>query len=61
MEKLLRSIWQDEVGQDLAEYAMLVVLIAVAVAAAVVIFGGELSAAFTGVSDTLFPLGGGDG
>jgi Flp pilus assembly pilin Flp len=43
-------------GQDLAEYAILVGLIALAVVGAVTLFGGQLVAAFNAIADTL-PFG----
>ena len=33
MQNLLKRLWQDEQGQDLVEYALLLVLIALAAAA----------------------------
>ncbi len=34
MKELLLSLWREEAGQDLTEYALLIVLIALAVLAA---------------------------
>lgn len=39
---LMRAFWTDESGQDMAEYALLLVLIAVVVAAAVILFRGAI-------------------
>jgi Flp pilus assembly pilin Flp len=46
---------QKEEGQDLTEYALLIALIAIVVVAAVVIFGGDISSWFAGLS-TKIPL-----
>jgi Flp pilus assembly pilin Flp len=43
-------------GQDLAEYALLVALIALAVVGAVTLFGGQLVAAYDAIAATL-PFG----
>jgi len=43
-------------GQDLAEYALLVALIALAVVGAVTLFGGQLVAAYNAIAATL-PFG----
>lgn len=42
MRPLLTTLWQDESGQDLAEYGLLLALIAVAILAAVVAFRGAI-------------------
>lgn len=38
MNHFLSTLWADESGQDLAEYVLLLVLIAVVVAAAILLF-----------------------
>jgi pilus assembly protein Flp/PilA len=53
MLELMRNFWTDESGQDLAEYGLLVVLIAVAVIAGVMAFGGDLLEFFEGLADRL--------
>ncbi len=50
MINLLRRIWADDEGQDLAEYGLLTALIAVAVVGGVTIFGGDLQTFFSGLS-----------
>lgn len=40
----IQGIWRDERGQDLVEYGLLVVLIAVTVIAAVTLLGDEVRA-----------------
>ena len=46
MMDLMRTFWNDESGQDLAEYGLLLVLIAVVVATAIIAFRGQIVAAF---------------
>lgn len=46
MSNLLNSLWSDESGQDLVEYVLIVVLIAVAAVAAMNLLGEEVSNAF---------------
>lgn len=46
MRTLMASLWRDERGQDLVEYVLLVVLIAVAATAAMTTFGREANDAF---------------
>jgi Flp pilus assembly pilin Flp len=51
------SEWlRAEDGQDLAEYAILVGLIALVVVGAVTLFGGQLVAAYNAIASTL-PFG----
>jgi Flp pilus assembly pilin Flp len=42
MMDLMRAFWQDESGQDMAEYALLLALIALAIIAAVIAFRGAI-------------------
>jgi pilus assembly protein Flp/PilA len=53
MMDLMRTFWNDESGQDMAEYGLLLVLIAVVVAAAVIAFRGQIIAAFDRASTEL--------
>lgn len=46
MNQLLTTLWQDESGQDMAEYGLLLALIAVVVAAAVITFREQIVTAF---------------
>jgi Flp pilus assembly pilin Flp len=48
MKNLLERLWQEE-GQDLVEYALLVVLIALAVAAAMNTLANSIASAFSTV------------
>lgn len=42
VKNLMLALWKDESGQDMAEYALLLVLIAVVVTAAVILFRGAI-------------------
>ncbi len=53
MKNLLTRLWKEEEGQDLTEYALLMVLIAVAAAATITTFKGSLTTAFTNVGNQL--------
>lgn len=55
LRKLRRHLWADD-GQDLAEYAILIGLIAVVVVGAVTLFGGQLVAMYDSFVSTL-PFG----
>lgn len=54
LKNLVLALWKDESGQDMAEYALLLVLIAIVVAAgALVVFGGAIGTAFNNASEAL--------
>lgn len=53
MNQLLTTLWQDESGQDMAEYGLLLALIAVVVAGAIIAFRQEIVNAFNGAEDVL--------
>lgn len=53
MSQLLTTLWQDESGQDMAEYGLLLALIAVVVVAAVVAFREEIVQAFNSAETEL--------
>lgn len=56
MTKFLRKFLpRDEKGQDLAEYAMLIGLVALFVVGAVTILGTELDAVFTAIGGSIGP------
>lgn len=50
---LWNAIWNDESGQDLAEYALLIALIAIVVIAAVTLLGGNIQAVFNNIAAAL--------
>ena len=53
MKDLMQTFWSDESGQDMAEYALLLVLIAVVVTVAVIAFRGAITNAFNDARDQL--------
>ncbi len=53
MQNFLTKLWNDESGQDLVEYALLLVLIAIAGAAVLITLGGEINNVFTRASEDL--------
>ncbi len=53
MKQLLTTLWQDESGQDLAEYALLLALIAVLLVAAIAGLRTAIGTRFNDASDVL--------
>jgi pilus assembly protein Flp/PilA len=53
MLELFQALWTDESGQDLAEYALLIALIALAVIVAVSLLGSRVSNVFNTIGSTL--------
>ena len=53
MKTLFRRLWQEEEGQDLVEYALLVVLIALGAILAMKSLAGAISDAFANAGATL--------
>lgn len=53
MQNLLKRLWQDEQGQDLVEYALLLVLIALAAAATIKTLGASVNAVFSNANTAL--------
>ncbi len=51
--ELIRTFWNDESGQDMAEYGLLLVLIAVVVTVAVIAFRNAIINAFNSATDQL--------
>lgn len=49
----LRSLRDDESGQGLVEYALILVLIAIIVIAALTFLGGEVSTVFSNIASSL--------
>ena len=54
MKQFLLNLWRDESGQDLAEYTMLIVLIAIACIGAVTTLGSGVQTGLSDASTTLF-------
>ena len=53
MKNFLTTLWQDESGQDMAEYALLLVLIAVVVTVAVIAFRDAIVEGFNNATEQL--------
>jgi len=53
MLQRFQALWTDESGQDLAEYALLIALIALAVIVAVTLLGGTIRNVFNTIGSTL--------
>ena len=53
MKQQIRRLWTDESGQDMVEYALLVVLITLVVIIALRIMGPVIAGFFNDVSDNL--------
>jgi pilus assembly protein Flp/PilA len=53
MLELFQALWTDESGQDLAEYALLIALIALAVIVAVTLLGSRVANVFNTIGSTL--------
>ena len=54
---LLTAVLTDESGQDMAEYAVLIGLIALTVVAAISVLGGSISSVFAGIGSSLQQAG----
>ncbi len=50
---LWTRFWADDSGQDLAEYALLIALIALVVIGAVTLLGGQINTVFTNITNAL--------
>ncbi len=53
MKRLLSRLWQEESGQDLTEYALLLVLIALAVIASMQTLANAVSSVFSNAATNL--------
>jgi pilus assembly protein Flp/PilA len=53
MKSFLRNLWRDECGQDLTEYALLLVLIALAAAASMKGLATALNGVYTSAAESL--------
>lgn len=52
---LFTRFWKDEEGQDLAEYALLIALIALVVIGAVTLLGTRIQTVFNNIANALNP------
>lgn len=53
MLKMIESLYKNEEGQGLVEYALILVLIAIAVIAALQLLGGKVKETFNNVNEGL--------
>ena len=53
MTNLLRTLWSDEQGQDIAEYAVMLAVILVIVVGTVRLIGGNANNVFSSVSSSI--------
>jgi Flp pilus assembly pilin Flp len=53
MVQMLRNLWRDEQGQDIAEYAVMLAVILVLVIGTVRLIGGNANNAFSQVASSL--------
>jgi Flp pilus assembly pilin Flp len=53
MNKLIRLMWSDDKGQDLAEYGLLLILVAVAVVGGITLFQAQIVNIFSQVTSVL--------
>jgi len=53
VKRLLKSVWSNDDGQDLAEYGLLLILIAVVVVTAITAFRTQIIAAFNAATSAL--------
>jgi Flp pilus assembly pilin Flp len=53
MADLLRSLWSDDQGQDIAEYAVMLAVILVLVIGTVRLIGGNANNAFSSVASSM--------
>lgn len=53
MTKIILRLWEDEQGQDLTEYALLLVLISLVAVASMSVLGSGISDAFSSAAGNL--------
>ena len=53
MSKLIRRLWHEEAGQDIAEYAVMLAVILVLVVGTVRLIGSNANNAFSSVASSL--------
>jgi Flp pilus assembly pilin Flp len=53
MTNIIRSVWLDDDGQDLAEYGLLLILIGVAIVTAIGLFKDQISTVFSSATSVL--------
>ena len=53
MTNLAKKLWNDESGQGLAEYALLLVIITLGISGALVLLGGNITTAINNAANCL--------
>ena len=53
MTNLLKSLWNDEAGQGLVEYVLIIALVAIGLIAIITVFRNAIGKIFQTISDTL--------
>jgi Flp pilus assembly pilin Flp len=53
MKDLLRSVWSDDSGQDIAEYAVMLAVILVIVVGTIKLIGGQSNNVFSEVASSI--------
>jgi Flp pilus assembly pilin Flp len=53
MSRLIRRLWQDDAGQDIAEYAVMLAVILVLVVGTVRLIGSNANNAFSSVASSI--------
>jgi pilus assembly protein Flp/PilA len=53
MQEFMSTFWEDEAGQDLAEYALLIALVVLVVIVAVTAMGQQISSFFEQAADRI--------
>ena len=53
MKKFVRSLWNDQGGQDIAEYAVMLAVILVIVVGTIRLVGGNANNVFSSVASTV--------
>ena len=53
MSKLMRRLWSEDAGQDIAEYAVMLAVILVLVVGTVRLIGSNANTAFSNVASSL--------
>jgi Flp pilus assembly pilin Flp len=55
MANIIRTIWTDESGQDIAEYAVMLAVILVLVVGTIRLIGSNANSAFSSVASSIVP------
>lgn len=53
MLALLKSLWSDEQGQGLTEYALIIAFVSVVIIAVLIAFRGQIESVFTSAGNEL--------